>query len=1108
MKTVNRILSTAFFLCLLFPALVLASGAAEDDPFSEPYSVRSLTVDADRCSGSAVVTAEKACTLIVALYDAEGRMLQSASVPVEEGASRQEVSAAFSRDIPDAFIAKAFLVDETCAPLCGTYALESTAALQLEVSDENLHLRATRSFYGDWDTSSGERVEKISWTACNDEFGGAYASGEDSVEAWPQIWNTQIALLPGNNRITFRAYTKSGLVSSVTADYRYDRGGLCAYADDEITLFDGERGVGYVNDVILVILRHATDPAAAKRSLEAVCGAVNGEVVGSVIGAGLYQIRVDKADYAALRELCVAALDSDQNVWDAAVDLLEPSPGGAGAPRTDSLSESGWWAEAVNAPKAWSFGEYFGPVRVGICDTGIDLRHEDLTIDKTLGGSSADDHGTHVAGILGAKADNGLGITGLLRNRELYSYGVCSGACTTGRYIDGVTALVEAGCKVVHCSSGGAAEPAAEGFLAEIDARCRSEFARKLLLNLTSNVTNQFLLVLPAGNGGGDPGRNGVFAPAAESMGSFVLLVAAAGKPEDGAVSLAPFSNCGSQVTLAAPGADILSTVVSGGPEAGYAAMDGTSMAAAMVSGAAAMVWSMDKEMTPEQVVKVLTETATTAVSSGEEGNGWRGSLLDIGAAVEYNVKSTAGRLIDNKTGEPIGNAKVELYCRSSYSVFKSAEMKTAADGSFLLRASAKAVRLSHITFSAEGYKDYTLQLEDDYELHAINDIGEVRLRPLLGFAGGTGTPEDPYRIETADQLDSVRDYPEDHFLLVKDLDLEAWGNWAPINDFSGSFDGGDHCISGLRISSIDGFYAGLFGSAGSGNIRALRMEDVDISLHFEAGLQGWIEAGAVAAFANSVSDCSVSGAITLTDTVRTEITLGGVVASALHAVENCTNYAEITVTAANEVDCGGISAHGSGESVVNCRNYGNIRVISDSSYANAGGICGYITSGSSIERCVNYGDVSALAKQYASYSDAGGNCNAGGIAGGSQSPITYCVNYGNIQGGAERGGTCYVGGIGGWVGRHFRAVISSCLNLGESILSRQQTSPPDCWDIDGVSGRIAGLCYDIENCYSSPAVTCNGRIPEDVGASGVHGADVTEAEALSLLADWGLSRP
>ena len=86
-------------------------------------------------------------------------------------------------------------------------------------------------------------------------------------------------------------------------------------------------------------------------------------------------------------------------------------------------------------------------------------------------------------------------------------------------------------------------------------------------------------------------------------------------------------------------------------------------------------------------------------------------------------------------------------------------------------------------------------------------------------FAGGTGTLEDPFLVQTAEQLNAIRKGPNYHYKLIADIDLSKWGNWVPIGGteaygfigkwnkadqgafgFGGSLDGNGHVISGMQI--------------------------------------------------------------------------------------------------------------------------------------------------------------------------------------------------------------------------------------------------------------------------------------------------------------------
>jgi hypothetical protein len=124
-------------------------------------------------------------------------------------------------------------------------------------------------------------------------------------------------------------------------------------------------------------------------------------------------------------------------------------------------------------------------------------------------------------------------------------------------------------------------------------------------------------------------------------------------------------------------------------------------------------------------------------------------------------------------------------------------------------------------------------------------------------YGGGTGEPNDPYRIYTAEHLNAIGAEPNDydkHFRLMADIDL-SWYTYdraviAPdMNDvswqferipFTGVFDGNGHTVSHLTITGKS--YLGLFGQVGlEGQVKGLGVEDVNITGSYQTigGLVG-----------------------------------------------------------------------------------------------------------------------------------------------------------------------------------------------------------------------------------------------------------------------------
>jgi hypothetical protein len=105
-------------------------------------------------------------------------------------------------------------------------------------------------------------------------------------------------------------------------------------------------------------------------------------------------------------------------------------------------------------------------------------------------------------------------------------------------------------------------------------------------------------------------------------------------------------------------------------------------------------------------------------------------------------------------------------------------------------------------------------------------------------FCGGDGSPEDPYKICNAAQLDSVRLYLNKTFILMNDIDLapylaptgaggEKWttSGWMPIGTFTGTLHGNGHKVYNLWINRTGTALVGLFGVIDNAKIDSLGVE-------------------------------------------------------------------------------------------------------------------------------------------------------------------------------------------------------------------------------------------------------------------------------------------
>ncbi len=139
-------------------------------------------------------------------------------------------------------------------------------------------------------------------------------------------------------------------------------------------------------------------------------------------------------------------------------------------------------------------------------------------------------------------------------------------------------------------------------------------------------------------------------------------------------------------------------------------------------------------------------------------------------------------------------------------------------------------------------------------------------------YGGGTGEPNDPYLIYTAEQMNAIGAEPNEwdkHFKLMADIDLSTYGGTAfniigryvrdtssGYKPFSGVFDGNGRTISNFNYSGVAAG-VGIFGAVEGGQIRHVHLADPNIDGQGQsnsiASLVGWLED-------TTVSNCSVDG--------------------------------------------------------------------------------------------------------------------------------------------------------------------------------------------------------------------------------------------------------
>ncbi|VXB67857.1 S8 family serine peptidase [Aeromicrobium sp. 9AM] len=282
----------------------------------------------------------------------------------------------------------------------------------------------------------------------------------------------------------------------------------------------------------------------------------------------------------------------------------------------DTYRSRQWALTRLGAETAWKTSTGRGVV-VAVIDTGVKAVHVDLAgrvlagRDFVAPGTSASDangHGTHVAGIIAAIANNRRGVAGLAPNARILPVRVLdkTGVGDTANVAKGIVWAVDRGAKVINLSLSSTSP----------DTATRAAVAYAIAKNV--------VVVAAAGNSGCGLLGSPTSYPAAYDGVLGVGAITSGG-------AVASFSSCGSWVDVVAPGSGILSTVPTSpysalGCPANYCTLSGTSMAAPHAAAAAALEIAKLGSAARQATVRSLIEsTADDIVWSGRDvysGNG------------------------------------------------------------------------------------------------------------------------------------------------------------------------------------------------------------------------------------------------------------------------------------------------------------------------------------------------------------------------------------------------------------------------------------------------------------------------------------------------------
>ena len=303
---------------------------------------------------------------------------------------------------------------------------------------------------------------------------------------------------------------------------------------------------------------------------------------------------------------------------------------------------------------------------------------------------------------------------------------------------------------------------------------------------------------------------------------------------------------------------------------------------------------------------------------------------------------------------------------------------------------------------------------------------------------------ENTYIVASTAELKAVADIVNNgshdiNIILDKDIDLTNT-TWTPIgidsdNQYTGTFNGGNHTISGLTMTGSDE-YAGLFGYIGDGGtVKNVKLENVRIA----SGYQNAYVGGVVGySFFGNIENCSVSGSVS--GNSNSNGTYNGV---------------------------GGVVGYQWGGSITGCSSSATVQGT-----GGVGGVVGQTNFSAILTACYATKDVTVERTPT-------NNTYAGGVVGyNGASTLTACYATGSVTVTGDETGSIYVGGV---TGNNVSGALTACYHAAGTV------SGPD-----GATGGVAGQNFENDILGKCTLTACywNGTVTGDNGI----GNDMTNA--------------
>ncbi|MBX2877615.1 MAG: Ig-like domain-containing protein [Saprospiraceae bacterium] len=272
----------------------------------------------------------------------------------------------------------------------------------------------------------------------------------------------------------------------------------------------------------------------------------------------------------------------------------------------------------------------------------------------------------------------------------------------------------------------------------------------------------------------------------------------------------------------------------------------------------------------------------------------------------------------------------------------------------------------------------YTLKVEagelgpDGQQLLTTFEVSfTTEIEPVPSFSAGDGSLSSPYSISTAEELDLVRYFPDNHYQLSTDINVQDViagdpSGWLPIgtlsHPFTGTFEGNGFTITGLMVQRTLRTNQGLFGVlAGNGAIRDLHLVKADVTGGSPIGaLVGRVVEG-------RIESCSSTGTVSSVGSKA-----GGLVGSLEKGVISRSSSTSKIVGEGGMV--GGLVGEVGDGTVEISFATGNIRAFG----TEAGGLIGAVRENSLVKNCYATGEVIVLREGGGLIGHLAGTANSG----------------------------------------------------------------------------------------------------------------------------------